>query len=77
MKKICHSRVASEINRVGPGHNVRHSLKHYNILGDFDFKEPGNPDKKYGKTPKFAFGAKNVIKDINIDFPGPAEYETD
>jgi hypothetical protein len=32
---------------------------------------------KLGKKPRFAFGSKPIIKDSNIDFPGPAEYEVD
>lgn len=53
----------------------------YGILGDFDFKDPTLPKEHIlnyrGKSPKFAFGSRPVIKNMNYDFPGPAEYETD
>lgn len=34
----------------------------YQILGDFDFRDPNNIDDGKGKLPKFAFGIKPVIK---------------
>lgn len=53
----------------------------YTILGDFDFKDPNKPENHplhdRGKQPKFAFGSKPNLKPMNVDFPGPAEYETD
>jgi hypothetical protein len=33
----------------------------YDLKGEFDFKDPQNPDKM-GKLPKFAFGQKTAIK---------------
>ena len=58
-------------NRFNPAPN------HYNLLGDFDFRDPSDPNSKLGKVPKFAYGIKPVVKSANIDVPGPASYETD
>ena len=53
----------------------------YQILGDFDFKDAtlssGHPLQERGKVAKFAFGSRPIIKNKTIDFPGPAEYDTD
>lgn len=53
----------------------------YQILGDFDFKDQSRPKgdvlHERGKNPKFCFGIKPNIKNMSIDFPGPAEYDTD
>ena len=34
----------------------------YQILGDFDFRDPNIADDRRGKQPKFAFGIKPMIK---------------
>lgn len=49
----------------------------YQILGDFDFRDPTNPEKTAGKVPKFAFGINLPVKTRNMDVPGPGTYETD
>ena len=49
----------------------------YNILGDFDFRDPSNPDDKTGKKAKFFFGMKTNMRQKNLDMPGPGEYEVD
>ena len=53
----------------------------YQLLGDFDFRDQSRPAgdvlNDRGKNPKFCFGIKPNIKNKNIDFPGPAEYDTD
>jgi len=53
----------------------------YHLIGDFDFRDPSRPAGDIlnykGKTPKFHFGIKFDIKNKSLDFPGPAEYNTD
>lgn len=49
----------------------------YTRTGDFDFRDPTNPDDRSGKNPKFAFGIKQTTKPRNLDQPGPGEYEVD
>lgn len=49
----------------------------YSIKGDFDFRDPTNPDRSAGKLPKFAFGVSLPTKTRNMDMPGPGTYETD
>lgn len=49
----------------------------YQILGDFDFRDPNMTENGRGKLPKFAFGIKPVIKNSNQDVPGPGTYEVD
>lgn len=49
----------------------------YNLLGDFDFRDPNNLNDRTGKLPKFAFGIKHNLKTSNQDVPGPGSYETD
>ena len=48
----------------------------YRPLGDFDFKNPNDPDS-LGKSPKFAYGTKKDIPARGIDVPGPGTYATD
>lgn len=49
----------------------------YRLAGDFDFRDPANPENGAGKNPKFAFGMKHSTKPKNLDQPGPGEYEVD
>lgn len=49
----------------------------YQVLGDFDFRDPADLKNTLGKVPKFAFGIKGPIKPHGIDIPGPGTYETD
>jgi hypothetical protein len=50
----------------------------YNILGDFDFRDPNQPNGETGgKNPKFHYGLKTQTKPTNADFPGPGTYQTD
>lgn len=49
----------------------------YRRTGDFDFRDPTDPENKSGKNPKFAFGMKHTVKPRNLDQPGPGEYEVD
>lgn len=50
----------------------------YNILGDFDFRDPSKDRKDAtGKTAKFCFGMKTSTRAKNLDMPGPGEYEVD
>jgi len=49
----------------------------YQIMGDFDFRDPTNNDRSQGKLPKFAFGINLPVKTRNMDVPGPGTYETD
>lgn len=53
------------------------SPNRYQILGDFDFRDPTNADRTTGKVPKFAFGINLPVKTRNIDVPGPGTYEVD
>lgn len=46
-----------DTNRLSPAPN------RYHLLGDFDFQDPLNEEKSLGKKPKFAFGARTLIKD--------------
>ena len=39
----------------------------YTRTGDFDFRDPTNPDDRLGKNPKFAFGIKPTTKPRNLD----------
>lgn len=56
-----------KLSRTGKGSKSMQQLatlpapNHYNILGEFDFRDPQNPEK-LGKLPKFAFGQKTNIK---------------
>lgn len=65
----------SATNKSNPAPNT------YQLLGDFDFRDPSRPAGDIlsykGKTPKFHFGIKFDIKNKSLDFPGPAEYNTD
>lgn len=51
----------------------------YQILGDFDFRDPLKLGDKQatGKLAKFAFGIKPNLKNQNQDVPGPGTYEVD
>ena len=53
------------------------SPNRYNMLGDFDFRDPADLKGTLGKVPKFAFGFKAPIKPKGVDVPGPGTYETD
>ena len=47
---------------------------HYSFTGDFDFRDPTDPNSHSGKNPKFAYGIKPALKSNNLDFPGPGTY---
>ena len=47
---------------------------HYSFTGDFDFRDPTNPNSHTGKSPKFAYGIKPATKSTTLDFPGPGTY---
>ena len=49
----------------------------YKLTGDFDFRDPTQPDDRSGKNPKFCFGMKTAVRAKNLDMPGPGEYEVD
>ena len=69
--RMAERREENTTNRHSPAPN------RYQLLGDFDFRDPTKPDEKVGKLPKFAFGIKPVVKPKNLDVPGPAEYNVD
>ena len=49
----------------------------YTLQGDFDFRDPMNPDDKTGKLPKFHFGNKVNGRAKNLDVPGVGNVEVD
>lgn len=59
---------------INDGQQFTPAPNHYSFSGDFDFRDPTNPNSTTGKTPKFAYGIKPVIKSNSIDFPGAGTY---
>lgn len=66
-KKPEHHKAEPSLNRLNKGSRSMTQLattpapNHYNLRGEFDFKDPQNPDQM-GKLPKFAFGQKTAVR---------------
>ena len=49
----------------------------YNFRGEFEFRDPNNPEDRNGKAPKFHFGNKLGTRAKNLDVPGVGNVDVD